>query len=41
VGGMYNKHRRNVYRIFMIKSEGKKPPERSGHRVEDYIKMNL
>jgi hypothetical protein len=33
--------RRNVYRVLMGKPEGKRPIERSRHRWEDGIKMDL
>jgi hypothetical protein len=33
--------RRNVYRILVEKPEGKRPLERTRHRWEDGIKMDL
>jgi hypothetical protein len=32
---------RNVYRVLVGKSEGKRPPGRPRHRWEDEIKMDL
>jgi hypothetical protein len=32
---------RNVYRVFMLKAEGKRPLERPRRRWEDGIKMDL
>jgi hypothetical protein len=32
---------RNVYRVLVVKPEGKRPLERPRHRWENGIKMNL
>jgi hypothetical protein len=33
--------RRGIYRVFVVKSEGKRPHGRPRHRWEDNIKMDL
>jgi hypothetical protein len=33
--------KRNVYRLLVVKPEGKRPPERPGCRWVDNVRMNL